>query len=87
MAAKEDIRAQVIQIIGEELSHDPDKITDQTTIMGDLGADSLDITELMLKFEDKFDIEIPEEEAQNIQSVGDAVRYLTQMVESRSAKK
>lgn len=77
MANEAEIRSQIVEIICEELGQDPNKITDETSFMGDLGADSLDTTELMLKFEDKFDFEIPEEEAQNIQTVGDAVKYIT----------
>ena len=83
MPAADEIKSTIIGIIVEELQVDKDKITDETTFMGDLGADSLDTTELMLKFEDKFDFEIPEDEAQGIQSVGDAVRYITNLLENR----
>lgn len=74
---EQEIRDKVLDIISEEMNVAREKLTDATSFVGDLGADSLDQTELMLKFEDAFDFEIPEEEAQNIQTIGDTVKYVT----------
>jgi acyl carrier protein len=53
-----------------------DKIHDKTSFINDLGADSLDTVELVMEFEDEFDINIPDEDAEKIQTVGDAITYI-----------
>jgi acyl carrier protein len=53
-----------------------DKVTDQTSFVNDLGADSLDTVELVMEFEDEFDLNIPDEDAEKIQTVGDAIKYI-----------
>lgn len=73
-----DIREQVINIISERLEVDKSKVTDDARFQEDLGADSLDTTELVLELEEHFDCEIPDEEAEKIQTVKDAIRYIEQ---------
>jgi len=70
------IEAQVREIICDKLSVKPEQIAPETSFINDLGADSLDIVELVMELEDKFDIQIPDEEAEKIQTVGDAVQYI-----------
>ena len=70
------IEEEVIQIIADQLGADKEQITMQTSFINDLGADSLDLVELVMEFEQKFDMEIPDEEAEKIQAVGDAVSYI-----------
>jgi acyl carrier protein len=53
-----------------------DKVTEETSFINDLGADSLDTVELVMEFEDEFDLNIPDEDAEKIVTVGDAVRYI-----------
>ena len=67
---------KVKEVISEQLGiDDTDSITTETTFIDDLGADSLDIVELIMALEEEFDMEIPEEEAEKITSVGDVVTY------------
>ena len=73
----EAIFERVKEVIGEQLGiKDLDTITMETTFIDDLGADSLDIVELIMALEEEFDMEIPEAEAEKITSVGDAVEYI-----------
>lgn len=68
---------KVKEVISEQLDvEDVDSITTETTFIDDLGADSLDIVELIMALEEEFDMEIPEEEAEKITSVGDVVKYI-----------
>ena len=68
---------KVKEVISEQLGiEDTDSITTETTFIDDLGADSLDIVELIMALEEEFDMEIPEEEAEKITSVGDVVGYI-----------
>ncbi len=68
---------KVKEVICEQLGiDDPDTVTLETTFIDDLGADSLDIVELIMALEEEFDMEIPEEEAEKITSVGDVVTYI-----------
>ncbi|MFO8079221.1 MAG: acyl carrier protein [Armatimonadota bacterium] len=67
---------QVKEVIVRELSVPESWVTESATFEGDLKADSLDVVELVMALEDEFDVDIPEDDAQNIQTVGDAVRYL-----------
>ena len=68
---------KVKEVISEQLGiDDTDSITTETTFIDDLGADSLDIVELIMALEEQFDMEIPEEEAEKITSVGDVVSYI-----------
>ena len=69
---------QVREVIVRELSVPESWVTESATFEGDLKADSLDVVELVMALEDEFDVDIPEEDAQGIQTVGDAIRYLEQ---------
>lgn len=72
---------QVKEVIVRELSVAESKVTESASFEGDLSADSLDLVELIMALEDEFDVEIPEEDAEDIQTVGDAVRYLEDKLE------
>lgn len=74
----DSIVEQVKQIIADELGVDESEVTDTARFIDDLGADSLDTVELVMRFEEEFGIEIPDEEAEKIQSVGDAISYIDQ---------
>jgi len=71
-----DIEAKVKAIIVERLGVDPSEITPQAHFVNDLGADSLDTVELVMAFEEEFGMEIPDEEAEKIQTVGQAIEYI-----------
>ncbi|AZR72749.1 acyl carrier protein [Anoxybacter fermentans] len=71
----------VRDIIVEELGVEPEEVTLDASFLEDLGADSLDIVELIMAFEEEFDIEIPDEEAENISTVQDAVDYIEENIE------
>jgi acyl carrier protein len=71
-----DREAKVKEIIAEKLGVSDDKITPQASFVDDLGADSLDQVELIMAFEDEFDIEIPDEDAEKMKTVKDALEYL-----------
>ncbi len=71
-----DITEQVIAIVAEKLGVDQEKIKSETSFVGDLGADSLDMVELLMNLEDSFKMTIPDEDAENIKTVGDAVKYI-----------
>ncbi|HCN60604.1 acyl carrier protein [Mammaliicoccus fleurettii] len=67
---------KVKEIIVDRLGVDAEKVTPEALFKDDLGADSLDIAELVMELEDEFDMEIPDEEAEKINTVGDAVKYI-----------
>ena len=67
---------KVIDIVVEELAVDRDEVTENSSFIDDLGADSLDVVELVMAFEEEFDVEIPDEDAEKIRTVEDAVNYL-----------
>jgi acyl carrier protein len=71
-----DILERVRKIVIEHLDADPDKVTEKASFIDDLGADSLDNVELVMAFEEEFDIEIPDDAAEHIQTVGDAVKFI-----------
>src|SRR5687768_17831698 len=70
------IQEKVIEIVCDQLGVSKDKVTPQTSFVNDLGADSLDTVELVMEFEEEFDINIPDEDAEKIQTVGDAIKYV-----------
>jgi acyl carrier protein len=71
-----DITARVIKIIVEELGVDEKEVTMDANFIEDLGADSLDTVELIMKFEEEFDIDIADEDAEKLTTVGKAIEYL-----------
>ena len=71
-----DIAERVKKIVIENLGVESDKIVEKASFIDDLGADSLDTVELVMAFEEEFGVEIPDEAAESIQTVGDAVKYL-----------
>ena len=77
-----DVKEKVIKVVSEQLGVDEEKITDNTSFINDLGADSLDIVEMVMELEDEFNVKIPEDAAEKIQTVGDAVTF----IESEQAK-
>ncbi|MFQ5646344.1 MAG: acyl carrier protein [bacterium] len=72
-----DIKKKVIEIIVEQLGVAEEEVTPNASFVDDLGADSLDTVELVMALEEEFDLEIPDEDAENITSVKDAITYLT----------
>jgi acyl carrier protein len=76
MADMAELEAKVKDIIAEELGVEKEKLTPEASFMEDLGADSLDTVELVMAFEKEFDIDIPDEEAEKLRTVGDALTYL-----------
>ena len=73
---KSSIRDKVIDIVCEQMGASREKVTNETSFINDLGADSLDTVELVMEFEDEFDLNIPDEDAEKIQTVGDAIAYI-----------
>lgn len=73
-----EIQKSVYNIISEKLGVDSSEINNESNFINDLGADSLDTVELIMEFEREFDISIPDDEAEKIQSVGEAVNYITE---------
>ena len=72
------IESQVKEIIATQLSVEPEKVTSEAKFIEDLGADSLDIVELVMAFEDKFSIEVPDEDTEKLKSVKEVVEYIEQ---------
>ena len=72
----ENVEERVIKIVCDKLGTSPDKVSLETHFINDLGADSLDTVELVMEFEDAFSVNIPDEDAEKIQTVGDAVNYI-----------
>lgn len=79
------IAERVSKIIVDKLGVDESEVTPDASFTNDLGADSLDTVELIMEFEKEFDISIPDEQAENIQTVGQAVKYLEANSESKKA--
>ena len=69
---------RVSELIVEQLGVSMEEIRPEASFIDDLGADSLDIVELVMAMEEEFEIEIPDEEAENIKTVGDAIKYISQ---------
>lgn len=71
-----EIAERVKELVVEQLGVEPEEVTDEASFVEDLGADSLDIVELVMAFEEEFDLEIPDEDAEKIQTVGNAIEYI-----------
>ncbi|MEY2983194.1 MAG: acyl carrier protein [Planctomycetota bacterium] len=74
--SEQSVEERVSNIVCDQLGTSRDKISLETSFINDLGADSLDTVELVMEFEDEFGINIPDEDAEKIQTVGDAVKYI-----------
>jgi acyl carrier protein len=70
------VQERVFDIVAEQLGVSRDQLTRETSFINDLGADSLDTVELVMELEEEFDVNIPEEEAEKIQTVGQAIDYI-----------
>ena len=77
------IEGKVIEIISEQMGTDKAEISRETSFINDLNADSLDTVELVMEFEDEFDMSIPDEEAEKIQTVGAAVDYILSVAKTK----
>ena len=84
MATAVEIQDKVMQIVSEQMSVDKDELTRETSFVNDLNADSLDTVELVMELEDEFDLTIPDEEAEKLKTVGNAMDYIQTHLESKS---
>ncbi|ACD82489.1 Acyl carrier protein [Methylacidiphilum infernorum V4] len=84
MAEKKSIEERVKNIIVEQLGVNPEQVTPKARFIEDLGADSLDTVELVMAFEEEFNVEVPDEEAEKLQTVGDVIRYIEENLEEES---
>ncbi|MCD6174792.1 MAG: acyl carrier protein [Planctomycetes bacterium] len=80
-----NIQEKVTEIVSEQMGVDKGEITPETSFINDLNADSLDTVELVMEFEDEFDMSIPDEEAEKIQTVGAAIDYITKIMNEKEA--
>src|SRR6266511_3405611 len=80
--AEKSIEEKVKDIIVEQLGVNPEQVTPQASFIEDLGADSLDVVELVMAFEEEFGVEVPDEDAEKLQTVGDVIKY----IEEKSSK-
>jgi len=76
VASQEEVQEKVISIVSEQLGVDKAEISRETSFVNDLNADSLDTVELIMELEDAFEMSIPDEEAEKIQTVGQAIDYI-----------
>lgn len=86
MGAEVDIKtieSKVIEIVSEQMGVDKAEIARETHFINDLNADSLDTVELVMEFEDEFDMSIPDEEAEKIQTIGAAIDYIVEIVKNK----
>ena len=84
-STQENIQAKVLKIVVEQLGVEEEQVTPSASFVEDLGADSLDIVEMVMAFETEFNIEIPDEDAEKIQNVKDAVEYLEKRLAEQPA--
>jgi acyl carrier protein len=77
---REEIEEKVKQIVCQHMDVDPEKVSRETSFINDLGADSLDTVELVMEFEETFDLNIPDEDAEKIQTVGTAIDYIEERI-------
>jgi acyl carrier protein len=78
------IESKVVEIVSEQMGVDKSEITRETSFINDLNADSLDTVELVMEFEDEFDMSIPDEEAEKIQTVGAAIDYIANIAKNKN---
>ena len=77
------VEERVIEIVSEQMGVSKDQVSKETSFVNDLGADSLDTVELVMEFEEEFDITIPDDEAEKIQTVGQAIEYIDQHAQGK----
>lgn len=82
---EQEIESKVIEIVAEQMGVDKGEITRDTSFVNDLNADSLDTVELVMEFEDEFETSIPDEQAEKIQTVGQAIEFIVQAKAAGSA--
>jgi acyl carrier protein len=78
-----DIQDKVFQIVAEQMSVDKGELSRNTSFVNDLNADSLDTVELVMELEDEFDLTIPDEEAEKLKTIGEAIDYIKKHLESK----
>ncbi len=83
MTTSVDIEEKVIHIVADQMSVDKGEITRATSFVNDLNADSLDTVELVMELEDEFDLTIPDEEAEKLKTVGEAIDYIKKHLEKK----
>ncbi len=76
MPSADEVLEKVVSIVSEQMGVEKGEVKKETSFVNDLNADSLDTVELVMEFEDEFDMSIPDEEAEKIQTVGDAVEFI-----------
>ena len=79
---REQALSRIQEVVSKRLGVDKEKITEDASFTNDLGADSLDLVELVMAFEEEFDVQIPEEEVEKLQTVGTCVDYLVEKAEN-----
>ncbi len=84
MVTAVEIEEKVIQIVSEQMSVDKNEVSRGTSFVNDLNADSLDTVELVMELEDEFDLTIPDEEAEKLKTVGEAIDYIKSHFEKKS---
>ena len=84
MPTPEDIATKVVEIVSEQMSVDKGEISRPTSFVNDLNADSLDTVELVMELEDEFDLSIPDDEAEKLKTVGEAIDYIQKHVDGTS---
>ncbi len=84
MPTREEIEQKVKEIVGEQMGVDASEMTSETSFINDLNADSLDTVELVMELEDEFDMSIPDEEAEKLQTVGAAVDFIEKQIEAKA---
>jgi acyl carrier protein len=80
------VESKVIEIVSEQMGVEKTEISRETSFINDLNADSLDTVELVMEFEDAFDMSIPDEEAEKIQTVGAAIDYIMEVVKKKGSE-
>jgi len=82
---EKSIEEKVKEIIVEQLGVNPEQVTPNASFIEDLGADSLDTVELVMAFEEEFSVEVPDEDAEKLQTVGDVIRYIEERAKAQGA--
>lgn len=83
MPTATEIEEKVFQIVSEQMSVEKGELSRETSFVNDLNADSLDTVELVMELEDEFDLNIPDEEAEKLKTVGEAIDYIQKHLESK----